>query len=151
MSTFQESIDVEVPVRMAYNQWTQFEDFPKFMEGVEQVQQLSDDTIRWVAEIGGKKEEWTARITEQEPDSRVAWESQEGARNAGQVSFQPLGSDSSRITLQMEFEPEGAIEKAGDATGIVEKRVQGDLKRFKEFIESRGAETGAWRGEIHSN
>jgi uncharacterized membrane protein len=151
MSIVEESIEVQVPVRTAYNQWTQFEDFPRFMEGVEQVQQLSDDTLRWVAEIGGKRREWTAEITEQQPDQRVAWTSREGARNAGVVTFHRLNDRESRVMLQLEYEPEGAVETAGDAAGLVKSRVKGDLERFKEFIESRGAETGAWRGEIHNN
>jgi uncharacterized membrane protein len=151
MSIVEESIEVQVPVRTAYNQWTQFEDFPRFMEGVEQVQQLSDDTLRWVAEIGGKRREWTAEITEQQPDQRVAWTSREGARNAGVVTFHRLNDGESRVMLQLEYEPEGAVETAGDAAGLVKSRVKGDLERFKQFIESRGAETGAWRGEIHNN
>jgi uncharacterized membrane protein len=151
MSIVEESIEVQVPVRTAYNQWTQFEEFPRFMEGVEQVQQLSDDTLKWVAEIGGKRREWTAEITEQEPDRRVAWTSREGARNAGVVTFHRLSDGESRVMLQLEYEPEGAVETAGDAAGLVKSRVKGDLERFKEFIESRGAETGAWRGEINKN
>ena len=151
MSIVEESIEVQVPVRTAYNQWTQFEEFPQFMEGVEQVQQLSDDTLRWVAEIGGKKREWTAKITEQEPDHRVAWTSAEGARNAGVVTFHPLSDGQSRVMLQLEYEPEGAVEKTGDAVGLVKSRVKGDLERFKEYIESRGQETGGWRGKIQNN
>lgn len=149
MSTVEESIEVKVPVRTAYNQWTQFESFPLFMEGVEQVEQLSKDTLKWVAEIGGKKEEWTAEITEQHPDHRVAWTSREGARNAGAVTFHKLSENESKVMLQLEYEPEGVLETAGDAVGLVKKRVKGDLERFKEFIESQGGRTtGAWRGEI---
>lgn len=149
MSTVEESIEVKVPVRSAYNQWTEFESFPLFMEGVEQVKQLSDDTVRWVAEIGGKKKEWTAKITEQEPDQRVAWTSVEGARNAGAVTFHKLSENESKVVLQLDYEPEGAVETAGDAVGLVKKRVKGDLERFKEFVESQGGRTtGAWRGEI---
>lgn len=148
MSIVEESIEVQVPVRTAYNQWTQFEEFPRFMEGVEQVQQVTDDTLRWVAEIGGKKREWTAQITEQEPDRRVAWTSREGAHNAGAVTFHRLSDEQSRVMLQMEYEPEGAVETVGDAAGLVKNRVKGDLERFKEFIESRGEATGAWRGSI---
>jgi uncharacterized membrane protein len=150
MSKVEESIEVQVPVRTAYNQWTQFESFPQFMEGVEQVQQLSNSTLRWVAEIGGKKREWTAEITEQHPDHRVAWTSREGARNAGVVTFHKLSDDKSKVMLQMEYEPEGAVETAGDAVGLVKSRVKGDLERFKEFIESQGTETGAWRGSINN-
>ncbi|MEX2586467.1 MAG: SRPBCC family protein [Actinomycetota bacterium] len=148
MSVVEEGVDVGVPVGTAYNQWTQFEEFPQFMEGVEEVKQISDDTLRWVAEIGGKKEEWTAQITEQDPDQRIAWTSREGAKNAGAVTFHRLSDDSTRVMLQLEYEPEGAIESAGDKAGLVERRVKGDLERFKEFIESRGSETGAWRGSI---
>jgi uncharacterized membrane protein len=148
MSKVEESIEVQVPVRTAYNQWTQFESFPQFMEGVEQVQQLSDSTLRWVAEIGGKRREWTAEITEQEPDQRVAWTSREGAQNAGAVTFHKLSEDKSKVMLQLDYEPEGAVETAGDAVGLVKSRVKGDLERFKEFIEARGTETGAWRGSI---
>ncbi|CAN5896000.1 SRPBCC family protein [soil metagenome] len=149
MSAVEESIEVKVPVRTAYNQWTQFESFPLFMEGVEQVEQLSNDTLKWVAEIGGKKREWTAEITEQHPDHRVAWTSREGARNAGAVTFHKLGENESKVMLQLEYEPDGAVETAGDAVGLVKSRVKGDLERFKEFIESQGGRTtGAWRGEI---
>ena len=151
MSVVEESIEVQVPVRTAYNQWTQFEEFPQFMEGVERVEQLSDDTLRWVAEIGGKRREWTAEITEQEPDQRVAWTSREGARNAGVVTFHRLDDTTSKVMLQLDYEPEGAVETAGDAMGLVERRVKGDLSRFKEFIESRGEASGSWRGRIDKN
>ncbi|MEX0789772.1 MAG: SRPBCC family protein [Actinomycetota bacterium] len=151
MSIVEESIDVQVPVRTAYNQWTQFESFPLFMEGVEQVEQQSDDTLKWVAEIGGKKKEWTAEITEQHPDHRVAWTSREGARNAGAVTFHKLSENESKVMLQLEYEPDGPVETAGDAVGLVKMRVKGDLERFKEFIESQGGRTtGAWRGEINN-
>ncbi|MBW3590659.1 MAG: SRPBCC family protein [Actinobacteria bacterium] len=150
MSGVEASIDVDVPVRVAYNQWTQFEDFPQFMEGVEEVKQITDDTLRWKAEIAGKSEEWTAEITQQEPDQRIAWTSREGAPNSGAVTFHKLSDDSTRVMLQMEYEPEGAVESAADKAGIIEKRINGDLKRFKDFIESQGRETGAWRGVIHA-
>lgn len=150
MSAVEASIDVDVPVRVAYNQWTQFEDFPQFMEGVEEVKQITDDTIRWKAEIAGKTEEWTAEITQQEPDQRIAWTSREGVPNAGAVTFHKLSDDSCRVMLQMEYEPEGAVESAADKAGIIEKRIKGDLTRFKDFIESQGRETGAWRGVIHA-
>jgi uncharacterized membrane protein len=148
MSTYEESIEVRVPVRTAYNQWTQFEEFPHFMEGVEQVRQLTDTELQWIAEIAGQRREWKAEITEQRPDERVAWTSREGSTNAGVVTFHRLGENETRVMLQLEFEPDDAVEKAGDATGLVKSRVKNALKRFKEFIERRGQETGAWRGEV---
>jgi uncharacterized membrane protein len=151
MSSIQESIDVEVPVRTAYNQWTQFEDFPQFMEGVEKVKQLDDTTTRWTVEIGGRRREFEARITEQDPDQRVAWASVDGPQNAGVVTFHRLGEGRTRVMLQMEFEPEGAVEKAGDLLGVVKRRAKGDLERFKKFIEARGRETGAWRGVVEQD
>jgi uncharacterized membrane protein len=147
MSRIQESIDVNVPVTTAYNQWTQFEDFPRFMEGVEQVQQLDDTTLQWKAEVAGQTKQWRAKITQQEPDRIIAWTSIEGAPNNGMVSFEPMDG-MTRIHLELEVEPEGAMESAGDALGFVQRRAKGDLERFKEYIESRGAETGAWRGEV---
>jgi uncharacterized membrane protein len=151
MSTYEESIEVEVPVRTAYNQWTQFEDFPRFMEGVEQVRQLTDTELRWIAEIAGRRREWKAEITEQRPDERIAWTSREGTRNGGVVTFHRLGDNETRVMLQLEFEPDDAAEKIGDVTGIVKSTVKSDLKRFKEFIEGRDRETGAWRGEVNQN
>jgi uncharacterized membrane protein len=148
MATFEKSIDVNVPVRTAYNQWTQFEEFPEFMEGVESVRQLDDRRLHWRAEIAGKMEEWDATITEQEPDMRVAWTSTSGAKNAGVVTFHRLDDSKTRVMLQVEYTPEGVIETVGDALGFVKRRVEGDLKRFKEFVESEGEETGAWRGRI---
>lgn len=148
MSNIEQSIEVDVPVRTAYNQWTQFEEFPKFMEGVEKVIQLDDKRLHWVAEIAGKTREWDAEITEQIPDERVAWSNIDGATNAGVVTFHYLDENKSKIMLQLEFEPEGIVEKAGDALGFVRTRTKGDLERFKSFVESRGSETGAWRGEI---
>ncbi len=148
MSTITQSIDVNVPVQTAYNQWTQFESFPQFMEGVEQVQQLDDTHLHWRANIGGKEAEWDAVITEQLPDERVAWRNTTGKTNAGVVTFHRLGDNQTRVTVQMEYEPEGIVENVGDMLGFDDRRVQGDLERFKEFIESRGAETGAWRGEV---
>jgi uncharacterized membrane protein len=148
MSEIMESVDVNVPVRTAYDQWTQFETFPKFMEGVKQVRQLDDRTLEWVADVAGKEKRWKAKITEQEPDQRIAWTSTEGARNAGVVTFHRLGEGRSRVTLQLDVEPEGPLESAGDALGVVKHRVKDDMERFKKFIESRGQETGAWRGEV---
>jgi uncharacterized membrane protein len=151
MSSVQESIDVAVPVRTAYNQWTQFEEFPHFMEGVEAVRQEGDTNLHWVASVGGKEHEWDARITEQIPDERVAWTSVEGKGNAGVVTFHRLADDRTRVTVQMEWEPEGVVEAAGGALGFDSRRVKGDLERFKDMIESRGRETGAWRGEVRQD
>jgi uncharacterized membrane protein len=148
MATIEQSIDVEVQVRTAYNQWTQFEEFPKFMEGVKTVRQLDDCHLHWHAEVGGRDKEWQAEITEQHPDERIAWRSTQGARNAGVVTFHRLSDTRTRIMLQIEYEPEGVTETIGDAVGVVSARVKGDLERFKEFIESRGHETGAWRGDV---
>jgi len=149
MSTIVESIEVDVPVRTAYDQWTQFEEFPEFMEGVKKVEQLSDKTLEWTAKIGGVERTWRAEIVEQEPDERVAWRSINGAKNAGVVTFQQVGETKTRVTLQLDVDPEGPVESAGDALGMVERQVEGDMKRFKEFIEARRQPTGAWRGEIH--
>ena len=151
MSTIEQSIEVNVPVRTAYNQWTQFEDFPHFMEGVEKVIQIDDTKIHWVAEILGQHREWDAKITEQLPDERIAWTNIDGATNAGVVTFHKIDENTTRIMCQMEFDPEGFKEKAADALGLVKGRVKGDLERFKSFIESRGQETGAWRGEVPQN
>ena len=148
MTEITKSIEVNVPVRTAYDQWTQFESFPQFMEGVEEVQQLDDTHLHWRAKIGGKEAEWDAAITEQIPDERVAWRNTTGKTNAGVVTFHRLGDDQTKVTVQMEYEPEGVVENVGDKLGFDDRRVQGDLERFKEFIESRGVETGAWRGEV---
>ncbi|MGI5169619.1 SRPBCC family protein [Spirillospora sp. CA-253888] len=149
MSKIEQSIDVQVPVRTAYNQWTQFEDFPHFMEGVERIEQRTPTRTHWVTKIAGVKREFDAEITEQNPDERVAWTSVEEPRQAGVVTFHRLGENATRVMLQMEFAPEGLAEKAADKLNIVERRVKGDLERFKEFIEKRGGqETGAWRGEV---
>jgi uncharacterized membrane protein len=148
MSIIEKSIEVDVPVRTAYNQWTQFEEFPKFMEGVQEVKQLDDTHLHWKATIAGKDKQWNAVITEQRPDDRIAWKSVDGAKNAGVVTFHRLSDNKSKIMLQMDYEPEGAVENVGDAVGAVSMRVAGDLDRFKDFIESRGRETGAWRGDV---
>ncbi len=148
MAEVTESIDVDVPVRTAYNQWTQFEQFPQFMDGVKQVEQLDDTSLRWVAEIAGRRKEWDAQIMEQIPDERVAWASTTGARNAGVVTFHRLDDARTRVTLQMDVEPEGPIESAGAAVGALQSQVKGDLERFKKYLEERGQETGAWRGEV---
>lgn len=148
MSVVEHTIEVNVPVRVAYDQWTQFEMFPQFMEGVERVTQKDDKTLEWHATIAGQDKHWTAEIVEQTPDQRVAWRSTSGAANAGVVSFASNGPDSTRVTLRLEADPEGPIESAGDALGFLDRRVKGDLDRFKEFVEGRGVATGAWRGEI---
>ena len=148
MSRITEHIEVDVPVRVAYDQWTQFESFPQFMEGVDRVIQLDDRTLEWTATIAGKTKHWRAEIVEQQPDQVVSWRSTEGAQNDGAIRFESLGADRTRVSLQLDVEPEGLVEKAGDALGIVERRVKGDLERFREFIEGRGQPTGAWRGEI---
>ena len=148
MANVTESIDVNIPVRTAYDQWTQFEEFPRFMEGVRSVTQTDDTHLHWVAEIAGKEKEWDAVISEQHPDERVAWTSQNGARNAGVVTFHRLDEGKTRVTLQMDVDPEGLVENVGTGLGFLDRRVKGDLERFKEFIEGRGTETGAWRGEV---
>jgi uncharacterized membrane protein len=148
MATIEQSIDVEVPVRTAYNQWTQFEEFPHFMEGVERVEQLDDTHLHWVANVAGKRKEWNARITEQLPDERVAWTSEGGAPNAGVVTFHKLAPNRTRMMLQLEYEPADVVETVGDALGFMKSRVKRDLERFKQFLESQGRETGAWRGEV---
>jgi uncharacterized membrane protein len=137
-----------VPVTAAYNQWTQFEEFPKFMEGVKEVKQIDDTHLRWKADIGGKEKEWDAEITEQIPDNRIAWRSRDGAMNAGVVSFHRLSDSKSKVMLQMEYDPQGIVENVGDAVGVVSQRVLGDLERFKQYIERRRQETGAWRGTV---
>ncbi len=151
MARIEESIEVDVPITTAYNQWTQFEEFPQFMEGVESVQQLDDTHLLWSAEIGGQKEEWRAEITEQHADHRVAWKATEGRENAGVVSFHQIADDKTRVMVQMDWEPDGAVETVGAAVGADNRRVQGDLKRFKELIEGRGSESGAWRGEVEQD
>ena len=150
MSTIEQSIDVNVPVRTAYDQWTQFEEFPRFMEGVREVRQLDDKRLTWCAEVGGKEKRWEAEITEQIPDARIAWRSRTGANNGGVVTFHRLDAQKTRIMLQLDYDPEGVVENVGDAVGVVSSRVRGDLARFKDFIEQRGRETGAWRGSINA-
>ena len=149
MPTIDETIEVAVPISTAYDQWTQFEEFPRFMEGVEEVRQLDDTHLHWVAEIGGEREEWDAEITEQHPDERIAWTSTSGKGNAGVVTFHRLGDDRSKIMLQLDWESEGMKEKLGSILGQDDRAVKGDLERFKELIEGRGIATGAWRGEVN--
>jgi uncharacterized membrane protein len=151
MTTIEKSVEVDVPVRVAYNQWTQFEEFPRFMEGVREVRQLDDKHLHWRAEVGGKEQAWDAEITEQIPDERIAWRARSGAPNAGVVTFHRIADSRTRIMLQLDYDPQGAVENIGDALGVVSRRVAGDLERFKEFVESRGRETGAWRGEIRQD
>ena len=148
MTRVVQSVDVKVPVTSVYNQWTQFEDFPRFMEGVKSVEQIDDTHLRWVAEVAGKDETWNAEITEQHPDARIAWNATSGAENAGVVTFHRIDDDTTRVTLQLDADPEGVVENVGTALGFLDRRVKGDLDRFKEFIEARGAESGAWRGEV---
>ena len=148
MSVIEKSIEINVPVRAAYNQWTQFEEFPRFMEGVKQEKQIDDKHLYWKADIGGKEKEWNAEITEQIPDERIAWTSRGGAINSGVVTFHRLSDSKSKVMLQVEYDPQGFVENVGDAVGIVTQRIEGDLERFKSYIESRGRETGAWRGTI---
>jgi uncharacterized membrane protein len=148
METIEKSVHVHAPISAVYNQWTQFEEFPRFMEGVKSVRQLDDKRLHWHAEIAGKDKEWDAEIYRQEPDRVIAWRSTTGAQNTGEVRFERADDGHTNVTLVMGYEPEGFIENVGDALGAVSMRVQSDLNRFKEFIEERGRETGGWRGEI---
>ena len=148
MGHISKSIEVNAPLKTVYNQWTQFEEFPRFMEGVEEVRQITDKKLFWRAKIGGQVKEWQADIVSQEPDQRISWHSVAGTENSGTVSFERVSEDKTRVTLEMSYEPESAVEKVGDALGAAGRRVEGDLKRFKEFIEQRGQETGAYRGTI---
>jgi carbon monoxide dehydrogenase subunit G len=145
----EKSILVNVPVSTAYNQWTQFEDFPQFMGGVKSVTQLSDDRLEWVAEIAGVKRQWEARILEQVPDQKVAWAATSGATNAGAVTFEDVGGGQTSVRLSLEYEPEGLVEKVGDKLNIVQNQAEADLERFKKFIESEGYASGAWRGTVN--
>jgi uncharacterized membrane protein len=149
VSTVTESVDVDVPVRTAYNQWTQFEEFPQFMDGVREIRQLDATHTHWKTAIGGVEREFDAEITEQRPDERVAWKATTGEQQAGVVTFHRLDDTHTRVTVQMDYDPQGLVEKAGDTLGVIDRRVKGDLRRFKEFIENRGGtETGAWRGNV---
>ena len=147
-SSITETIEVNVPVRTAYNQWTQFEDFPQFMASVHEIRQLDDKHLHWKANVAGEEKEWDVEITEQIPDKRIAWRSTTGVPNAGVVTFHKISEDVTRVTLQMDYQPEGALEKLGDALGAVRMEARGNLQRFKEILEARGKETGAWRGSI---
>ena len=148
--TIDESIEVAVPVSTAYNQWTQFEDFPLFMDGVDHVEQRDDTRLHWVATVGGRTAEWDAKILEQHPDTQISWISEDGKKTRGTVSFEPLGDSTTLIRLSMSYKLEGPVEQLGSAAGLDAQRIRGDLQRFKELIESRGAESGAWRGEVEA-
>jgi uncharacterized membrane protein len=148
MATVEKMIDVDAPVSVCYDQWTQFESFPEFMEGVKEARQLDDTRLQWHAEIGGRDEQWEAKITEQVPDQVIAWQSTTGFQNDGMVRFEPLGPDRCKIYLRLDYDPQGIVETVGDKLGFTGMRVQGDLERFKGFVERRGAATGAYRGEI---
>jgi uncharacterized membrane protein len=148
MPSIEQSVEVNVPVSTAYDQWTQFEEFPQFMDGVKEVRQLDDTHLHWVAEIGGHTEERDAEITEQNPDERIAWKATNGKQNAGVVTFHRLDDERSKIMLQLDWEAEGMVEKLGSAVGEDDRKVKSDLERFKELIESRGTASGAWRGQV---
>ena len=148
MSNVTESVDVQVPLRTVYNQWTQFESFPQFMDGVDEIRQLDETHTHWVTSIGGVKREFDATITEQHPDERVAWTTESGAKHAGVITFHRLNDTETRVTAQMDIDPEGLAETVADKTGVIARKVKGDMARFKEFIEARGRETGEWRGDV---
>jgi uncharacterized membrane protein len=150
-SSIMESIEVDVPVRTAYNQWTQFEDFPQFMASVHEIKQLDDKRLHWKANVAGEEKQWDAEITEQIPDKRIAWRSTSGVPNAGVVTFHKISDGCTRVSLQMDYQPEGALEKVGDALGAVRLETRSNLQRFKEMLEKRGKETGAWRGSIQQH
>ena len=153
MPKIAETIEVQVPVQQAYDQWTQFEDFPKFMDGIQSVQQLDDTHVEWVAEIRGESRQWTTEITEQQPDEKVAWKTIEGeVKNDGVVTFEPMGDAQTRVNVQMDVQGDSTAENvAGDLLGVVKKQVHGDLERFKQLIENRDEESGAWRGEVEES
>lgn len=148
MASVMQAIDVHVPVRTAYDQWTQFESFPQFMDAVKEVRQRDDTHLHWVVDVNGQTTEWDAEITEQRPDERVAWASTTGAPNGGVVTFHRLGPDETRVTVQMEWQPDDATKRVGAALGFDDRQVKADLEHFKQFIESRGQATGAWRGSV---
>ncbi len=151
MERVEKTIEVDRPVRTVYNQWTQFEEFPHFMTGVQEVRQLDDTHLHWRAEIWGKEKEWDAEITEQEPDRRISWKSVSGAPNAGTVRFEPLSEERTRVRLVMAYEPEDTLENVGDALGIFTSTVESSIEQFKKYIESRSRESGGWRGEVHDS
>jgi uncharacterized membrane protein len=147
-TTIEQEIEVEVPLSTAYNQWTQFEEFPKFMEGIQEVTQLDDTLLHWAATVAGKRAEWEAKIVEQEPDRRIVWESVDGKQTRGTVTFAEAGPHRTRINLNMSYTPEGVAEKVGSAAGLDDRRVRGDLERFRELIETEQVASGGWRGKI---
>lgn len=151
MAKSEHSVDAKAPIRQVYDQWTQFEQFPHFMEGVEQVTQLDNKHLHWKARIGGKLQEWDAEITEQLPDHRIAWHSLSGDRNAGAVTFHRIDDEVTRIMLQLEYEPQGVVEKTGAALGLLDRQVKNDLERFKELIERTRQASGSWRGTIEDH
>jgi uncharacterized membrane protein len=148
MSTVEKTIEIERPLQQVYNQWTQFEDFPAFMEGVEEVEQLDDRRLRWHVEIGGVDRTFDAEIIEQEPDQRIAWRAEDGEDHTGAVTFEPLPENTTRVTVVMSYRPENWVEKVGDAANIIDRRVEKDLERFKSLIEDENVESGSWRGRI---
>ena len=150
METIEQSIEIDAPLRTVYDQWTQFEEFPMFMEGVHEVRQIDDKRLHWVADVAGRRHEWNAEIHEQIPDQLISWRSISGAYNEGTIRFEALPENRTEVRVHINYEPDGTVEKIGTALGLASARVKGDLKRFKLFIETRGAETGAWRGEIHA-
>ena len=149
-TTVMDSVDVDVPVGTAYNQWTQFESFPKFMEGVQRIDQLGPTKTHWVTKIAGVEREFDTEITEQTPDERVAWTTVDGTHQSGVVTFHRISDTTTRVTLQLDHDPQGCLEKAGDALGIVQRRIRGDMANFKSFIEARGVEEGGWRGDVEA-
>jgi uncharacterized membrane protein len=151
MAEMEKSIEVDAPLREVYNQWTQFEEFPSFMDGVVEVRQIDDKRLFWRANVGGAEREWHAEITDQTPDTRIAWKSLTGAENGGAVLFERCPDGKTRVTMRMQYNPEGVTENVGDALGFVGRRVQADLERFRELIEERGRASGGWRGEIHGD
>ena len=148
MARIEKDIVVDVPVTVAYDQWTQFESFPEFMDGVEEVRQIDDTHLHWRAKVAGHEVEWDAVITEQLPDERVAWKATDGKANAGVVTFHRISDESSRVMVQIEHESEGVMEKVGSALGADKREVKNSLQRFKELVERRRGATGAWRGEV---
>jgi uncharacterized membrane protein len=151
MSRIEKTIEVDAPIGAVYGQWTQFERFPEFMEGVTRVTQLDDRTLSWEAEVGGREKAWTARITDQTPNERIAWMATEGAQNGGAVNFRMLSPDRTEVRLVIDADPDGVVEEVGDRLGFLDRRVGGDLERFREYIEARRSPTGAWQGEIHGD
>lgn len=151
MSNITKSVDVQAPLQTVYNQWTQFEDFPEFMEGVDRVEQRDSTHTHWTVSVAGATREFDATITEQHPDERISWSSDSGPNHAGVITVHRLDQDTTRVTAQMDIDPEGFVEQAGDKLGILNRRVQGDLERFKSFIEERQRETGGWRGDVSAS